>query len=63
MKPRSDTNSKAQPQRRASEVGHARNAEHEENRKTNLSKDLKPGKPADRSAAESESTVQGSEFK
>lgn len=63
MKPRSDTNSKAQPQKRASEVGNARNASREENRKTNLSRELEPDTRADRSATERESSVQGSEFR
>mgnify|MGYP001339335325 CR=1 FL=1 len=64
MKPRSDTNSKAKPQRRASEVDSARHGNRETNRETSLSREL-PGNtkvPGTRGALEKESTSQGSEF-
>ncbi len=62
MKPRSDTNARARPQRRARHAGHARNQDHEENSRTSLSRELRDQPPADRSATERESETQGSEF-
>lgn len=64
MKPRSDTNSKASPQRRASQIRAARNGNKEANRETSQSRELHGDKevPGPRGASERESSSQGSEF-